>query len=59
MTQALYESNDGAEALLILNSIVLMEDCKAHYTFNIDKKKLKTKVLEEPQVLRRLEYLNK
>ncbi|WP_343329630.1 sulfatase [Polaribacter staleyi] len=59
MTQALYESNDGAEALLILNSIVLMEDCKAHYAFNIDESKLKRNVLDEPQVLRRLKYLNK
>ncbi|MCL7762507.1 sulfatase [Polaribacter sp. Z014] len=59
MTQSLYASNDGAEALLILNSIVLMEDCKANYSFNIDQSKLKSKVLEEPQVLRRLEYLNK
>jgi hypothetical protein len=58
MTKALYDSRDGAEGLLILNSIVLMQDCAMNYRFDIDKSKVHQKVLEEPQVLRRLEYLN-
>lgn len=59
MTKELYRVNDGAEALLILNSIVLMQDCPKHYIFNIDKSKMNKTALEEPQVLRRLDYLNK
>ncbi len=58
MTKALYNSKDGAEALLILNSIVLMKDCQHAYDFNIDKSQLHNKVLQEPEVLRRLEYLS-
>ncbi|WP_139956967.1 sulfatase-like hydrolase/transferase [Flavicella sediminum] len=58
MTQALYDSRDGAEALLILNSIVLMQDCAMNYSFHLDKNKVHANVLEEPQVLRRLDYLN-
>ena len=57
MTNALYASNDGAEALLILNSIVLMYQGEHHYKFEIDKSKLSKNVLDEDQVLRRLEYL--
>ncbi len=57
MLNSLYASNDGVEALLILNSIVLMKDGKHQYKFTLDKSKIKAKVLEEPQVLRRLEYL--
>lgn len=59
MLNSLYQSNDGAEALLILNSIVLMKDCKHQYKFTVDKSKVTAKVLEESQVLRRLDYLNK
>lgn len=58
MTRSLYQSNDGAEALLILNSIVLMQDGKEHYKFEIDESKLKENVLANIHVLRRLEYLN-
>ncbi|RTE53771.1 sulfatase [Arenibacter aquaticus] len=57
MTKALYNSNDGAEALLILNSIVLMKDCQYAYDFNIVKSQVNQKVLEEPEVQRRLEYI--
>ena len=56
MTKALYQSKDGAEALLILNSIVLMQDGQG-YEFNIDKNNLDEVVLKEQQVVRRLEYL--
>lgn len=58
MTNVLYSVKNGAEALLILNSIVLMQDCEKHYQFNIDESKINKTVLEESQVLRRLSYLN-
>jgi hypothetical protein len=58
MEDALYLSKDGAEALLILNSIVLMQDFEKHYKFNIDESKINKVVLREPQVLSRLLYLN-
>ncbi|WP_111708248.1 sulfatase family protein [Lutibacter citreus] len=58
MTNALYESKDGAEALLILNSVVLMKDGAKKYAFNIKKDKINKVVLDESQVLRRLEYIN-
>jgi arylsulfatase A-like enzyme len=56
---ALYACNDGAEALLMLNSVVMLSDGGHEYKFNIEKSKLKEKVLSEPQVLRRLEYINR
>lgn len=55
MTQALYETKDANEALLILNSIVVMQDAFG-YKFSFDKNKLKT-ASKEIQVVRRLEYL--
>jgi arylsulfatase A-like enzyme len=59
MTNALYTVDDPAEALLILNSIVLMKDgIELSYTFNIDTEKMKKNVVEDAQVLRRIEYLN-
>ncbi|GAA4238003.1 sulfatase [Postechiella marina] len=58
MTEALYTCKDGPQALLILNSIVLMQDCEKHYNFNINESKINKIVLDEPQVLRRLLYLN-
>lgn len=56
MTQALYDSKDPNEALLILNSIVVMKDGDHNYTFNLNKNKV-TAVSKEPQVLRRLQYI--
>ena len=59
MTNALYTVDDPAEALLILNSIVLMKDgIELSYTFKIDTEKMKKNVVEDAQVLRRIEYLN-
>ena len=58
MTEALYQSQDGTEALLILNSVVLMKDGPQAYSFNIDFSKLAPQVKENAQVGRRLEYLN-
>jgi arylsulfatase A-like enzyme len=58
MTQALYECNDGPEALLILNSIVLMKDCEFHYSFDIEEEKLNAEVLGNSEVQRRLLYIS-
>ncbi|TNJ43438.1 sulfatase [Tamlana fucoidanivorans] len=60
MTDALYASKDSAEALLILNSMVLMkDDFKKSYTFNIDTNNMDTEVSQNSEVMRRLEYFNK
>ncbi|WP_010134472.1 sulfatase family protein [Ochrovirga pacifica] len=56
ISQALYDTQDPNEALLILNSIVVLQDGAHHYKFNLDKNKLVT-ASKEPQVVRRLEYL--
>lgn len=57
MTDALYSSKDSAEALLILNSMVLMKDNFKHaYTFPINSEKLDKTVAEDTQIMRRLEY---
>jgi len=53
---ALYECEDAVEALLILNSVVLMKDGYG-YSFNIELEKIADVVKNEPQVKRRLEYL--
>jgi arylsulfatase A-like enzyme len=56
MVGALYASEDGVEALLILNSLVLLMDGHG-YSFNLDLDKLNPQVVEDPQVQRRLEYI--
>ncbi len=58
MTNALYNSLDAAEALLILNSIVLMHDKPYSYNFNIKTEKINELVRNDSQVKRRLEYLS-
>lgn len=57
MSKALYESKKPSEALLILNSIVLMQSTDSAYTFNLDRNKIATLVAEDTQVKRRLDYL--
>lgn len=57
MTLALYESAKPSEALLILNSIVLMQSTHSDYTFNLDITKIASIVKEDSQVKRRLDYL--
>ncbi|GAA5225304.1 sulfatase family protein [Membranihabitans marinus] len=54
---ALYEAEEPAEALLMLNMMVLLEDGGADYQFNIDGKRLKEKVRASDEVQRRLLYL--
>lgn len=59
MTDVLYNTDNAAEALLILNSMVLMKDNFEHsYTFNINAKKLQKNIIEDTQVMRRIEYFN-
>ena len=57
MISALYKSRDGAEALLILNSIVLMKDGAHQYPFDIQWDKIAAIVKENSEVKRRLRYL--
>ncbi|MEH0152697.1 sulfatase [Limibacter armeniacum] len=57
MTNTLYQSQKPAEALLILNTIVLMQSKLYGYEFDIEYSKLSQKVQEDIQVKRRLTYL--
>ena len=45
------------EALLILNSLVLLMDGPEGYRFELDQEKLSPEVLQDQQVQRRLEYI--
>ena len=56
MTNAFYNSNDGTEALLILNAVVLLRDYY-DFSFNFDLAKINEEVKNNSQVKRRLEYL--
>ena len=56
--EALYSSQDGVEALLILNSLVLLMDGPRAYTFSLDQERLSRAVSGDPQVQRRLEYIH-
>lgn len=58
MTNALYTSEKPSEALLILNSIVLMNSSDYGYNFNIELDKISKVVAEDPEVMRRLEFLD-
>ena len=58
MRQALIRSKDGTEALLILNSIVLLKDGPSELDIRIDAKDLSSEVLNHSEVKRRLTYLN-
>ncbi len=57
ITDALYRSEDAVEALLMLNTVVLLKDGYGYF-FQIDNKKLSDTVGNNDQVKRRLEYLN-
>lgn len=58
MTNSLYASEKPSEALLILNSIVLMNSGNYNYNFDIELEKISKTVKEDSEVIRRLEYLN-
>jgi len=53
---ALYSTDSPAEALMILNSIVMLKDGH-HYRFKIVEEQMDPMVLENDEVQRRLEYL--
>jgi len=57
LREALYESEDAVEALLILNSIVLLMDGPHAYLFELDPEQLSHEVNQDKQVLRRLDYI--
>lgn len=57
MTKALYASDKPAEAMLILNSIVLMQSFNYNYEFAIDTESMNEVVRENDQVLRRIQFL--
>ncbi|NOR27953.1 MAG: sulfatase-like hydrolase/transferase [Lutibacter sp.] len=57
MLKALYETNDEIEALLILNSIVLMKDGFSKYSFSIELEKIAVNVSGNKVVKQRLSYL--
>ncbi len=56
--EALSQSVDGVEALLILNSLVLLMDGPHTYEFVFSNDELAPEVVEDSQVLRRLEYIH-
>ncbi len=56
ITQALYASEDAAESLLILNSIVLMQDGHG-FSFDLDIENLPPVVKSNKLVLERFKYL--
>lgn len=56
ITNAFYNSNDGTEALLILNAVVLLRDYY-DFSFNFELAKINDEVKNNSQVKRRLEYL--
>ncbi|MEG3656741.1 sulfatase-like hydrolase/transferase [Arenibacter palladensis] len=57
MTKALYESYKPSEALLILNSMVLLNSGKFNYNFDIHLDQISKVVSEDSEVMRRLEFL--
>lgn len=66
MAEALYDAEYPSEGLLILNSIVLMRDWSRYivpdqaksFDIPIDPERIQTAVRNEPQVQRRLEYID-
>ncbi len=55
--EAIYASDDGVEALLILNSLVLLMDGSHTYRFELDKEKLSPELMQDQEVKRRLDYI--
>ena len=56
--EALYESTDGVEALLILNSLVGLMDGPLAYRFELNDSRLSPAVTGDQEVQRRLEYIH-
>ena len=58
MCQAIYDSTDPAEVLLMLNSVALMSSHLYGYRFELDGSKIKQEALADDQVVRRIEYFS-
>jgi hypothetical protein len=57
ITETLYASDNPTEALLILNSVVLLNSFNYNYQFDIELDSINEAVRESDQVKRRLELL--
>jgi len=57
MLEALYQSQDNTETLLILNSIVLMKDINYGYDITVDESRVKPEILKGKETTQRFEYL--
>lgn len=57
ITGALYQCEDGVEALLILNSLVVLRDGPFSYQFSLEEGKLAPEVRGDAEVQRRLDYI--
>ena len=57
ISEALYQCDDGVEALLILNSLVLLKDGPHSYGFALEEERLAPEVREDTEVGRRLDYI--
>lgn len=57
LLDALYGSGDAVEALLILNSVVLLMDGPRAYHFVLEEERLSKNVRRDQEVQRRLEYI--
>ena len=57
ISEALYQCDDGVEALLILNSLVLLKDGPHSYGFALEEERLAPEVREDAEVGRRLDYI--
>jgi hypothetical protein len=57
MTAALSASKDAAEAVLIMNSIVLMQDGEPGYEFDIQRSMIDESIRDYVEVEKRMEYL--
>jgi arylsulfatase A-like enzyme len=57
MLSALYQSNDVAEALLILNSITLMRSHNYHFKIPINIQKIDKSIVQHSMIQQRLMYL--
>ncbi len=58
LVDVLKKTDDPVEAVLILNTVVLLQDHSAGYQFNISHRDLKPELLASDGVQRRLDYLD-
>lgn len=58
ISNALYKCSDSAEALLILNTITMLQDGENKFSFNLNMNKIQKVILENKLVKLRLDYIN-